>query len=788
MRCALAAVWLAAFVLPAAAQTCAPEPLPGTTLYLRGSMNSWAPLEDWAFQWRCDAYVLNVELKGRQEFKVADADWSAATSFGAGPGDQLLAGGPNAARNFDGAHTLRLQLADGRATLSIGAKTVADRVKPQVTDPVARGLRFDSRAPAHKSPFGAAPAGTRVRFAVAAPRGIDALTLVVEARTLEGNQDRLSYAEVARVAMTPAAQGRGQVWRGAHDFGAIGVYGYWFEARIGATRVVLHNNDDAVAWTRERGSGGRAVVDPWPADPRRIRRFRQTVHDPAFRVPDWAADVVYYQIFPDRFRNGDPSNDPQPGRDRYHAGTVERHAHWLDRPWRPGTGDGSDGVHNNDFFGGDLAGITAKLDELRDLGVNTLYLTPVFRAASNHKYDTADYRQVDPAFGGNEAFVRLTQEAARRGLRVIPDASFNHTGSDSIYFDRFGNFGGAGAFAGGRPNPASPYAGWYRFDLAQADPDRQYRHWASPDLPELDKASADFRAFAFGAPDSVTRLWLDRGAAGWRMDVAPWVPDDFWRAWRQAVKAHRPDALTIAETWFDASKFLLGDMFDSTMNYVFRNAVLDHAAGGRAQDLVAQLEHLREAYPRPAFYALMNLIGSHDVARPLHVLGWHDDVGDPVVIARAKQRLHLAVFLQMTQPGAPMVYYGDEVGMTGGEDPYNRGSYPWPDLGGRPDLVLRADFRRLIALRHAQPVLRRGAVERLQALDDHVVVAVRRLGPTVALVLSNNAPSARRVTLPAAGLPARWRDALDGRGVQARGGRLALTVPALSGLVLIGAH
>ena len=235
-------------------------------------------------------------------------------------------------------------------------------------------------------------------------------------------------------------------------------------------------------------------------------------------------------------------------------------------------------------------------------------MTPIFRAASNHKYDTADYRNVDPAFGSNADFERLTREAARRGMRVIPDTSLNHTGSDSIYFDRYGNFGGQGAFAGGRVNPASPYASWYRFDTRQTQPDKQYQGWVGvTDLPELDKASPAWRQFAYGAPDAVMKLWLDRGASGWRMDVAPWVSDDFWRGWRAAIKTHQPDALTVAETWFDASKYFLGDMFDSTMNYIFRNAVQAWAAGGPAGEMVAQLEHLREAYPPQVLLSLIHI-------------------------------------------------------------------------------------------------------------------------------------------------------------------------------------
>jgi len=283
------------------------------------------------------------------------------------------------------------------------------------------------------------------------------------------------------------------------------------------------------------------------------------------------------------------------------------------------------------------------------------------------------------------------------------------------------------------------------------------------------------------------KLWLDRGASGWRMDVAPWVPDDFWREWRSAIKAHKPDALTVAETWWDASKYFLGDMFDSTMNYIFRNVVQDYAAGGKAAALYAQIELMREAYPPQAFYALMNLLSSHDQARALHVFGWHDDTRDPAVIARAKQRLKLAVLFQMVFPGAPTVYYGDEVGVTGGDDPYNRATYPWADLGGQPDTALLAEFKKLIRMRHDHAVLRRGSIDAPVFLDDHVVVLVRRLGEQWAITATNNASTARTVSLPLpAGLPLGvMQDALGGEPVQASAQGLRFEVPALYGRVLV---
>ncbi|MED5621675.1 alpha-amylase family glycosyl hydrolase [Ideonella sp. BN130291] len=776
---------------------CTPAPLGDTALYLRGGMNNWTASDDHEFQWSCDAYYLNVNLQQRLEFKIGDAAWRDASTFGAAAGGGTIeaaapfalaradsrGGAGNLVFTFSGEHTLRLALDGGAARLTIGPKSFIDRTREPITDPVALSLHHDSRDLRDKSPFGAVTAGTTVSFGVAARPGVRAITLVIEKRRLEGNQELLEYSPVARVPMQLDGHGR---WTARHAFDAPSVYGYYFEAQIGDKTYVLHNNRDSVPWTREKGSNGTAAVELMPSAPHRIRRLRHTVYAADFEVPAWAQDAVYYYIFPERFRNGDRRNDPKPGTDRYQDKGVEFHTEWLDKPHRPGSGDGSDDVYNNDFFGGDLAGIIDKLDYIAGLGVNTIYMTPVFTAASNHKYDTADYRNIDPHFGSNAEFTRLCDEAAKRGIRVVPDASLNHTGADSIYFNRFGNHGQQGAFQGGKIRPDSPYADWYSFDTTQAEADKQFKGWVGvTDLPELNKQSAGFRRFAYGE-GGVMQLWLDRGAAGWRMDVAPWVPDDFWREWRRAIKAHKPDAITIAETWFEASKFFLGDSFDSTMNYVFRNALLDYAAGGKAGVLAANLELMRELYPPQAFHAVMNLLSTHDAARSLHVLGWTPEVIDPAKIAEAKQRMKLAVFFQMTYPGAPAVYYGDEVGVTGGDDPYNRATYPWADLGGKPDTGMLEEFKRLIGLRKEHAVLRRGQLQAPLHVDDHVLVLARRLGDTWAVTATNNDTVAHsvQVKLPD-GAPGVWRELLTGQAHRSDGGTLSIQLPPLAGSALL---
>ena len=771
-------------------------------------MTNWAVDDDYAFQYQCDAYVLNVNLSGEQRFRITDAASTPTAMFGGAPGaaDVPVARQPLTLHRvsdaggagqlmfaFNGEHTIRLRFdqspgsTSGNPTVTIGPKDFSDPAATSVSDPVALSVKFDSRDAGDKTPYGAFIAGTDAAYGLEAAPGVTRATLVIEKRRLEGPQEVLDYAGIARIPMTHTGQGVRERWQAHYRFDDIGIYGYYFEIEVGNNKFIYQNNHDSIYWTREKGSGGVGKVEG-TADPlHRIRRFRQTVYRADYKVPDWARDAVFYYIFPERFRNGDPRNDPKPGPNTFHDKSVEVHANWLDKPWLPRSGDGSDDIYGNDFFGGDLAGIIAKLDYIAALGANTLYLTPIFEAASNHKYDTADYRHVDPHFGSEQDFERLAREARKRGIRVILDTSLNHSGSDSIYFDRWAKYPGLGAFDGGKIQPDSPYADWYHFDPAQTDPEQRYRGWVGArDLPELNKASPSYREFAFGAPDSIMNLWLDRGAAGWRMDVAPWVPDDFWREWRAAVKQHRPDALTVAETQFDAAKYFLGDEFDSTMNYIFRNTVQDYAKGADARTVYRNIELMRENYPPQAFYALMNLLSTHDTARALFDFGFRDDKADAATIKLAKQRLRLAVFFQMIFPGAPAVLYGDEAGVTGGDDPYNRVTYPWADLGGKPDTALIADYKALIRMRKDHPVLRHGSIDAPAFIDDHVIVLLRRDADRWALTATNNDANAHEVTiaLPTGLRAAMLVDLRTGGRVKPDGNKVTFTVPALFGTVL----
>lgn len=658
---------------------------------------------------------------------------------------------------------------------------------------VAESLYFNSRDPMYKTPFGAVPQGTEVTFTLSAKANdLERARIVIAKEKIHGNREKIEYLEQVKYPMQKvglSADGSRELWQVTVRFTDMSVYGYYFEAVDGNETVVYANNTQPINIVNNRVIGTGGVGSVYTANDERITWFKQTVYDPQYQTPDWAKDAIIYYIFPERFKNGDKSNDPIPGVTKFYGDKdIEFHENWLDKPWVPGDADGNttdDDEWCNDFFGGDLAGIRQKLDYLKDLGINTIYMTPIFEAPSNHKYDTADYHRIDDNFGTEEEFEALVAEAKALGIRIILDTSLNHSGSDSIYMDRYGKYNNNGAFENEKINKNSPYYDWYEFVEGATNPDQAYQQWANPTLANL-KESDSYKNFAYRDEDSITKYWLKKGIGGWRMDVTPWVTDEFWREWRREVKATNPEAFTIAETWFGSSKYFLGDMFDSTMNYIFRQAILDYANGQRAQDSLNVLEMTREYYPPQAFYALMNLISSHDAPRALFEFGYKDEGETPEEIELAKKKLMLAVFFQMTYPGAPAIYYGDEVGVTGGGDPFNRGTFPWKEDGGNPDEELHAEIKRLVTLRNQYAVLRRGSVEPIY-VDNHVIVLWREDQDHVALVTVSNAPTAQQVDLNLQGLnlPAKFVDALNAEDTPVRGEVLSLTVPAYYGRVLV---
>ncbi len=456
---------------------------------------------------------------------------------------------------------------------------------------------------------------------------------------------------------------------------------------------------------------------------------------PAWDSPEWVRDAVFYQIFPERFANGDPSNDP-PG--------VQ--------PW------GSPPAWNS-FFGGDLQGILDHLGHLESLGVNALYLTPVFTARSNHKYDTCDYLTVDPAFGSNDLLRRLVDACHARGMRIVLDAVFNHCGDGFWAFEDLR-----------RNGAASPYADWFfpeSFPVSQ-DPINYQTCGGAGFLPKLNLANPDVRQHLL----KVSRYWLEEiHIDGWRLDV-PWkAPLDFWREFRQVVKRANPQAYIVGEVWRDPQPWLAGDTCDGIMNYPLRDAILDFCVRDTmdAEDFDYFTTRLRQTYGKSAPLQL-NLLGSHDTPRLL-------------TLCRGNlRRALLAMAAQFTAIGAPMVYYGDEVGLEGENDPDCRRTMPWQPQTWNNTLLDAA--RSLIRARHNHASLRSGSFESLKIFNG--IYAYRRTnGEDQVVVVLNPRAASPRFTLPLGGLHS-WKDVLSGQVYPVTEGALRLDpLPAQTALVLV---
>lgn len=510
-------------------------------------------------------------------------------------------------------------------------------------------------------------------------------------------------------------------------------------------------------------------------------RWQLTVYEDT-PTPVWFGEGVTYQIFPDRFRR---TSVPDV------TGMVGRrwvHDDWDDQPvFLP---DENGQITNRDFFGGSLAGITEKLDYLKSLSVSTLYLNPIFEADSNHRYNTADYRAVDPLLGTEEDFRTLCREAHARGIRVILDGVFNHTGSNSRYFNADGFYPELGA----AQSTDSPYFGWYSFHPWPTDYDAW---WGVHTLPAVNEEQPDYRRFIISDEDSVVRRWLRLGADGWRLDVADELPDDFIAAIHTAIGQEKADAYLLGEVWEDGSnkiaysrrrRYLLGRETHGLMNYPFRTALLAWLGGGDAAGFREAMESIRENYPPAAFYGAMNFLGTHDTARILTLLGADEAPADksaraayrltPDQLAQGQKKLRLAGMLLYSFPGSPTLYYGDEAGMQGFEDPLNRGTYPW----GREDQALLAFFQQLGRLRAARPSLRRGDIRYLYAQGGGLVIE-RRCGDERTVTALNAGEQVLPLTLD-------WdaplcRDGVTGQQFLVRDGHLCLTLPPLDGVILV---
>lgn len=632
-----------------------------------------------------------------------------------------------------------------------------------------------------RSPFGAAACGQTIRLSLAVLPQAE-VTAVMLRLWRDGQGEQL-------MALSHSGSRQEAEWYDTEiQAGDAGLLWYYFIVTAGGQTFYYGNNQAML------GGLGR-IADQPPGS------YQITVYQPA-ASPDWWKRAVVYQIFPDRFYNGSPDGKVQSPR----PGSL-LHACWRDDPFYIKDSD-TGHILAYDFFGGNLQGVLAKLPYLKDLGITAIYFNPLFASPSNHRYDTADYKHIDPMLGDNALFAQLCVTAAAKfGIRVILDGVFSHTGSDSIYFNKEGTYLEIGAYQ----SRESKYYPWYRFSRY---PDEYESWWGVDNMPNVNEQEPTYQDYIIGSSDSVVRHWAGLGAKGWRLDVVDELPDEFVRKLRQALKEKDPDAVLIGEVWEDASRkesygrlrqYFWGEELDGVMNYPFRSAVIGFLLGDcSAREVHNRLMSLYENYPPENFYASMNLIGSHDVPRALTVLGeGRPEEGlshkeklkerlTPEQKALGKARLKLAVLWQMAFPGAPVVYYGDEAGLEGYRDPLNRRTYPW----GQEDDDILSWYRQLIKLRHLHEVLQTGDF-RSFALGEAVYGFVRRIQggrdvfgqaapDNTAVILFNRGRFPLEVTL-APGLPDQiLYDMLAGeQEFPVTDGRLTVHLPALSGRLLL---
>lgn len=577
-------------------------------------------------------------------------------------------------------------------------------------------IPYNSRLEYHKSIFGAVKTDQTVTFRIILPRDFccHAAKLVIK----KAEADEYGYINMQWDCM----EGVGEEWWKV-DFTAekAALYKYHFEydTSWGTSRIYHAGNGLAAI----KGDG-----EDW----------QLTVYDKDFHTPEWLRGGIIYQIFPDRFASSGTKKQNVPS-DRILRTDRDGDPYWIP------TAEGK--VLNNDYFGGDLNGIEQKLGYLKSLGVTCIYLNPIFEAQSNHRYDTADYEKIDSMLGTEKDFKSLCESAKKLGIRIMLDGVFSHTGDDSRYFNRYSRYDSLGAYQ----SKESPYYGWYKFNKW---PDDYESWWGIKILPEVNEDNSDFIEYITGK-NGIARKWLKLGASGWRLDVADELPDEFLDEFRKAVKEEKADGLVLGEVWEDASnkssygklrRYLLGKQLDSVMNYPFAGAVIDFIRDANAELFASRVMSIVENYPKEVLDVLMNHLSTHDTMRAITALAgencayrdrkWQSTHSlDEREYHYGMKLLMAASAMQFALPGVPTIYYGDEAGMQGYKDPFNRRCYPW----GKENGELVEWYKKLGKIRNENRVFKDGRFEILSAVAGCVAFS-RKNDDEAILVISNSNP------------------------------------------------
>ncbi|MCI9146571.1 MAG: glycoside hydrolase family 13 protein [Eubacterium sp.] len=574
---------------------------------------------------------------------------------------------------------------------------------------------FDSRDTSYKSIVSALATDEECKFRITVPRDLkcSCATLAV---TKEGECESTAYYGMFWAGMCGNDY---EYWELHFNATTEGLYFYHFELDTPWGKTFIKNTGFGKGEFNAQGN-----------------EFQQTVYDKNFKTPDFLKGGIIYQIFPDRFYNS--------GSEKVNVPSARVMREWGDEPfWKE---EQMNGIWNNDFFGGDLKGIEEKLEYIADLGVSCIYINPVFESHSNHRYDTADYEKIDSLLGSENDLKSLCKTAKDKyGISIILDGVFSHTGCDSKYFNMYSHYKNLGAYN----SKESPYFSWYKFiDY----PDNYHAWWGIKLLPEVIEEDESYRQYICGR-DGILRKWLRCGIAGWRLDVADELPDVFLDDLRKAVKAENKDAVIIGEVWENATnkfaygerrRYLLGQQLDSVMNYPFADAILNFVRFGHGEYFFDSIMDIVESYPPQVLNVLMNHIGTHDTERAITRLAGPDNNGRD----RAWQHIHnklsdydylkgismmkMASLIQFTLPGVPSIYYGDEIGMQGMKDPFNRACMTWDHQN--KELLLW--YKRLGWIRRSSKAFAEGAFNRV--FCDGAAIAYERYTDSEAMLVAVN--------------------------------------------------
>lgn len=568
-------------------------------------------------------------------------------------------------------------------------------------------MNFNSRKIECKSPYGAVKCGEKLslHFPIASWVSVDKMYVFI----------RLGDVSTPVEMRFEKSENGFSVYTADYVFDAAGIYYYRFEMR----------NRDGV-WYYGRGENGESVCGE------NLPEWQLTVYKSTYKTPDFAKGNIIYHIFVDRFNRADGVKTKR---------KYRLHESFSESP-EVVSADGK--YYADDFFGGNFNGIREKLDYLEELGVGIIYLSPIFKAYSNHRYDTGDYLKVDELLGTEDDFKRLLDAAHEKGMKIILDGVFNHSGADSLYFNKFGTYDSLGAYQ----SKSSPYYDWYYF---KKFPDEYACWWGCDNVPDLNKSNKDYRALVFGK-NGVVEKWQKLGADGWRLDVVDELPIDFVNLLIKKIKSVNKDALVIGEVWEDASTkvsygelrpYLLGDQLDGTMNYPFMNAIIAYVRDGDEKFFKDTVQSILENYPKETVYCLMNSLGTHDTVRIINALsdvrahGWSKThkLGYKLPDSeyeKAKKKLYLASVLQFTLPGIPSIFYGDEAGLQGFDDPINRRPYPW----GSEDKEILMHYKKLGRIRRENRAAFSGG---FNMRDENGLVAYERAGGDDEILIAVNA-------------------------------------------------